>query len=88
MLAHTPLLRSLQRLLRDHHLARARGIPVEERAFTKDELLTADEAFYTGAAAFLVPAVSVDGQRLGDGTPGPVTRALRAAYIEAVRAGL
>lgn len=69
-------------------LARTRGTAVEERAFTRDELLAADEAFYTGAAAFLVPAVSVDGQKIGDGTPGPVTRALRTAYVEAVRAGM
>lgn len=67
-------------------VARARGIRVDERAFTREELVQADEVFYTGAAAFVVPAVEVDGRVIGDGAPGPITRALREAYIEAVRA--
>jgi D-alanine transaminase len=68
--------------------ARALGVPVAERTFTREELLAGDEAFYTGAAAFVVPAVRVDGQPIGPGVPSPVTRALRAAYIDAVRSGL
>lgn len=68
--------------------ARALGIAVEERPFTRDELLAGDEAFYTGAAAFVVPAVRVDGRPIGGGAPGPITRALRSAYIDAVRSGL
>ncbi len=66
-------------------IARARGMCVDERAFTRDELAAADEVFYTGAAAFVVPAVAVDGHVIGDGAPGPITRALREAYIHAVR---
>ncbi len=66
-------------------VARVRGIGVEERAFSLEELLRADEAFYTGAAAFVVPAVRIDDRPIGDGKPGPITRALREGYIEAVR---
>lgn len=69
-------------------VARERGIPVEERAFTLAEARSADEAFYTGAAAFVVPAVRIDGAPLGDGKPGPITRALREGYIARVRATL
>lgn len=69
-------------------VARAQGVPVVERRFTREELLSADEAFYTGAAAFVVPAVRIDGKAIGAGTPGPITRALREGYIASVRSGL
>ena len=69
-------------------VARAQGVPVVERAFTREEACSADEAFYTGAAAFVVPAIRIDGTPIGEGQPGPITRALRAGYIEAVRRGL
>lgn len=66
-------------------LAAAEGIVVEERAFSVDEAKRAKEAFYTSASGFVMPAVSIDGARIGDGKPGPVATKLRALYIDQAR---
>jgi D-alanine transaminase len=61
--------------------AREAQIRVEERPFTADEARGAAEAFITAASAFVTPVVEIDGARLGDGMPGPVTRRLREIYL-------
>lgn len=66
-------------------LAADEGIEVEERAFSVDEAKRAKEAFYTSASGFVMPAVSIDGAKIGDGKPGPVATRLRALYIEQAR---
>jgi D-alanine transaminase len=58
------------------------GIELEERAFTVEEAKRAKEAFFTAAGAFVMPAVSIDGVKIGDGKPGPVATRLRDLYIE------
>ncbi len=58
------------------------SIPVELLAVSSDGLKTADEVFLTGTTAEITPVVTVDGMTVGDGTPGPVTRKLQAAYME------
>ncbi|MBS9476346.1 D-amino-acid transaminase [Ancylobacter radicis] len=55
-------------------------IRVEERPFTVVEALAAREAFVTSATNFAMPVVRIDGQVIGDGIPGPVTRALRENF--------
>jgi branched-chain amino acid aminotransferase len=65
-------------------LAVALGIPTEERPLARGDLYLADEVLLTGTAAELTPVREVDGRRIGDGTPGPVTRRLRAAFADAV----
>ncbi|MGR3485737.1 MAG: D-amino-acid transaminase [Paracoccaceae bacterium] len=67
-------------------MAREAQMKVEERPFTLAEALAADEAFVTSASAFVMPVVSIDGARLGDGTPGPVARRLREIYLDESRA--
>jgi branched-chain amino acid aminotransferase len=66
-------------------VAREKGFPVEERGFKPEELFRADEAFITASARQIVPIVQVGNNRIGNGKPGPVTRALIAAYQEKVR---
>lgn len=61
-------------------IARAEGLKIEERAFTLDEALAADEAFLTSTSAFVMPIVRIDGKDIGDGSPGPKTRALAKSY--------
>ncbi len=62
-------------------LARARAIPASERTLGRQDLLDCDEAFLTGTGiGGLVPVRSLDGRPVGRGTPGPLTRALQAAY--------
>ncbi|MDE2911996.1 MAG: D-amino-acid transaminase [Paracoccaceae bacterium] len=62
--------------------ARERQMKIEERPFSIEEAQTADEAFITAASTFVMPVVAIDGQILGDGTPGPVARRLRAIYLD------
>jgi branched-chain amino acid aminotransferase len=62
-------------------LCRAHGIPAAERAFVApDELRAADEVFLTSAVRGVLPVTAVDGAPVADGTPGPITRRLRALY--------
>ncbi len=56
-------------------------LKVEERPFTVAEAQAAREAFITGAGALVMPVVTIDGKKVGDGRPGPVAKQLRAAYI-------
>jgi D-alanine transaminase len=65
--------------------AREAQIEVEERPFTLEEARSAAEAFITSASSFVMPVVEIDGARIGDGTPGPLTRRLREIYIEEMR---
>ncbi|MDJ0630758.1 MAG: D-amino-acid transaminase [Rhodobacter sp.] len=67
------------------HLAREAQMEIEERAFTIDEAMAADEAFVTSASTFVMPVVEIDGETLGDGTPGPVASRLREIYLEESR---
>jgi len=64
-------------------LAQERQMQVEERPFTIEEAKTAREAFITAASNAATAVVEIDGVRIGDGKPGPVTEALRAAYLGA-----
>ena len=56
------------------------GIPVREAVLHDADLLNADEAFFTSTTRGVMPATRVDDKLIGNGTPGPVTRALGAAY--------
>ena len=55
-------------------------IKVVERKFTVAEAKTAPEAFLTSATGAAVPVVTIDGERVGDGAPGPITRRLQGLY--------
>ncbi|MDZ4760483.1 MAG: D-amino-acid transaminase [Alphaproteobacteria bacterium] len=60
------------------------GGRISERSFTLEEALNAAEAFSTSATALVAPVVEIDGVRLGDGEPGPVTRRVQAIYYAAI----
>jgi D-alanine transaminase len=66
-------------------LARDNGIEVVERKFSLAEAMTAPEAFLTSTTSFVRGIISIDGEVIGDGTPGPVTRRLRGLYLEYCR---
>jgi branched-chain amino acid aminotransferase len=68
-------------------IAKSLGHVVEEARFARDELYTADEVFLTGTAAEITPVREVDHRTIGNGTPGPVTTALRDLYLKIVRGG-
>lgn len=63
-------------------LAEERQLRVEERAFTIEEALAAKEAFVTSATVFVQAVVSIDGKKVANGKPGPMTDRLREIYVE------
>jgi branched-chain amino acid aminotransferase len=67
-------------------LAAEAGIPVAVGDYTLPQLYTASEVFVTGTMGGLAPVVAVDGRRIGDGGPGPVTKRLTELYAARVRA--
>ena len=62
-------------------LCRDEGLPAAERNLSLTEFYTADEVFTTGTMGELTPVVEIDGRRIGDGRPGPVTRHLSELYV-------
>lgn len=64
-------------------LAQDRQMKIEERPFTIEEAKAAREAFITAASNAATAVVEIDGARIGEGSPGPVTQTLRAAYLGA-----
>ncbi|HXU68389.1 MAG TPA: aminotransferase class IV [Polyangia bacterium] len=64
----------------------AEKIPWAEQALWPIDLQQAEEAFITSSVRGVVPVVRVDGQPLGDGKPGPITRRVMSAYDALVRA--
>jgi branched-chain amino acid aminotransferase len=66
-------------------VARELGLPIELRPLGVDELRGANEAFISSSIRELLPVVRLDGQPLGDGAPGPVTRRLLAGFRDKVR---
>jgi len=87
VLKTTPLTSILSGITRDSviQIAKAKKITLLEERFTRDELYTAEEAFFTGTAAELTPIREVDDRLIGNGKPGPVTQELQAAFFEIVK---
>jgi D-alanine transaminase len=56
------------------------GGKVIERKFTVAEAKAAREAFLSSATGAAVPVVAIDGQKIGSGEPGPLTRRIRDLY--------
>lgn len=58
------------------------GLELDERPFSVDEAKRARELFVTAASTFVMPLISLDGAKIGDGKPGPVATRLRALYVQ------
>jgi D-alanine transaminase len=58
----------------------AQGLELVERKFSLEEALAASEAFITGATTLIMPVVRINGKKIGDGIPGPITLKLRAIF--------
>ncbi len=69
-------------------IAKERGIACIETTITRDEVYCADEAFFTGTAAEIVPIKSLDDRTIGDAKVGPITRQLRADYFATIHGEL
>lgn len=60
------------------------GIPVEERAFTPEEMAAMDEFFITSTTAEITPVVLIDEKPVGSGAPGVITRQLQEAFARQI----
>lgn len=64
--------------------AEVRGIPVEKRMLSIDDLLGADEVFLTNGNWKVLPVVKVEQTQIGNGKPGPMTLDLRQDVLDRV----
>lgn len=86
---YTPDLTSaLEGITRDTiiHLAKEElGLEVIEKRITRDEVYSADEAFFTGTAAEVTPIRELDNRAIGQGSRGPITEKLQSLYFDVVK---
>jgi len=64
-------------------IAADQGYDVVEKHIVRTDLYLADEAFFTGTAAEIVPIAEVDDRAIGAGRPGPVTKELAEIFHQA-----
>jgi branched-chain amino acid aminotransferase len=60
-------------------------IPVVEKRISRDEVYVADEAFFTGTAAEVLPIRELDDRDIGAGKAGPITLKLQQMYFDQVK---
>jgi branched-chain amino acid aminotransferase len=82
-----PLTSVLEGITRDSilQIARSKNMPVTEEKFTRDELFTAQEAFFTGTAAEVTPIREVDDRKIGSGERGPITKTIQDEFFAIVK---
>ena len=61
------------------------GVEVREKRITRDEVYIADEAFFTGTAAEVLPIKELDGRAIGTGVRGSLTEQFQTMYFDAVK---
>ena len=63
-------------------LARELKIPVAEAPILWDRMADIQEMFLSGTTTEVMPVTTVDGQKVGSGAPGPITRKLQEAFAK------
>jgi len=66
-------------------IATENGYTVEEKRFTSFELYEAEECWFTGTAAELIPVIEVDSRTIGSGKPGPIFHDLKSQFAGFVK---
>ncbi|TNC82372.1 MAG: branched chain amino acid aminotransferase [Oleiphilus sp.] len=61
------------------------GVEIIEKRITRDEVYVADEAFFTGTAAEVLPIRELDGRSIGSGKRGQLTEQFQTMYFDAVK---
>ncbi|MBA4707008.1 branched chain amino acid aminotransferase [Aquitalea sp. FJL05] len=85
---YTPDLTSaLEGITRDTvvQIAQEQGLEIIEKRITRDEVYSADEAFFTGTAAEVTPIRELDRRAIGEGSRGPITAAIQQKYFNIVK---
>ncbi|EWG10590.1 D-amino-acid transaminase [Cytobacillus firmus] len=65
-------------------ICRENGIALKESAFTKEDLLAADEVFMSSTSAEITPITEIEGKPVGNGSPGLITNKLQNLFEEAI----
>ena len=65
-------------------IAKSRNLSVLRQRISRDEVYTADEAFFTGTAAEITPISNIDGRVIGNGARGELTKLLQDAFFDIV----
>src|SRR5579875_42433 len=65
-------------------IAKDLGLECVERLVSVNELLTADEVFFSGTYAEIAPVREIGRHQIGDGKVGPITREIAARYMRIV----
>ena len=63
-------------------VAKKLKLTVNERPFTIDEAISANEAFISSASTLIAPVVKINNTIIGNGKIGPITGILRETYIK------
>jgi branched-chain amino acid aminotransferase len=87
VLKTTPLTSVLPGITRDSviQIAKNKRVVLIEERFSRDEVYTAQEVFFTGTAAEITPIREVDDRKIGDGKPGPITKELQSTFFDIVK---
>ena len=60
-------------------------LEIVEKRITRDEVYVADEAFFTGTAAEVLPIRELDGRQIGTGRRGELTEKFQTMYFDTVK---
>jgi branched-chain amino acid aminotransferase len=85
---YTPDLTSaLEGITRDSvvEIVKEMGLELIEKRITRDEVYSADEAFFTGTAAEVTPIRELDNRTIGEGRRGPITTEIQKRYFDIVK---
>ncbi len=85
---YTPDLTSaLEGITRDTvvQIADEMSLELVEKRITRDEVYSADEAFFTGTAAEVTPIRELDRRAIGEGKRGPITAEIQKRYFDCVK---
>ena len=84
----TPSLASsaLEGITRDAVIKIAKDLDIDfiERDIARSELTISDEIFLTGTAAEIIPIISMDSKKIGNGKPGDITKKMMQEYTDIV----
>ena len=61
------------------------GYPVVQKLISVNELISADEAFFSGTYAEIAPIQEIGHYTIGASVPGPITRSIMNVFFRAIR---
>ena len=65
-------------------IAESENMVINLEPLSLGQLFSADEVFFTGTASEITPIREVDGRKVGEGKPGPITKNIQKKYLDLV----